>query len=65
MGDVAMKRNIPGFALSSLMSAYLSTESRINTFDKALALKQIAVAVQLIGELMRADLREIAVPQKS
>jgi hypothetical protein len=65
MGDVAMKRNIPGFALSSLMSAYLSTEARINTFDKDLALKQIAVAVQLTGELMRADLREIAVPQKN
>jgi len=63
MGDVAMKRHIPGFALSSLMSAYLSTEARINTFDKDLALRQIAVAVQLTGELMKADLREIAVPQ--
>ena len=63
MGDVALKRHLPGFALSSLMSAYLSTESRINTFDKDLALKQIAVAVQLTGELMRADLKEIAVPQ--
>lgn len=65
MGDVALKRNIPGFALSSLMSAYLSTEARINTFDKELALQQIAVAVQLTSELMRADLREIAVPQES
>jgi hypothetical protein len=63
MGDVAMKRHIPGFALSSLMSAYLSTEARINTFDRDLALRQIAVAVQLTGELMKAELLEIAVPQ--
>jgi len=63
MGDVALKRHLPGFALSSLMSAYLSTEARINTFNKDLALKQIAVAVQLTGELVKANLREIAVPQ--
>jgi hypothetical protein len=63
MGDVALKRHLPGFALSSLMSAYLSTEARMNTYDKDLALKQIAVAIQLTGNLMKADLQEIAVPQ--
>lgn len=64
MGDVAVKRNIPGYALSALMSAYWSAEARIDKFDKDLMWKQIAVAVQLIGELMRADLKEIAVPNK-
>jgi len=64
MGDVALKRHLPGFALSSLMSAYLSTEARMNTFDQDLAMRQIETAVQLTRELMEADLREIAVPQE-
>jgi len=64
MGDVAVKRNIPGYALSAFMSAYWSTEARIDKFDKDLMWKQIAVALQLTGELMRADLKEIAVPNK-
>jgi hypothetical protein len=63
MGDVALKRHLPGFALSSLMSAYLSTAARMDTFDENLALQQIAVAVQLTGNLMKADLQTIAVPR--
>jgi len=63
MGDVALKRHLPGFALSSLMSAYLSTAARMDTFDENLALQQTAVAVQLTGNLMKADLKKIAVPR--
>ena len=63
MGDVALKRHLPGFALSSLMSAYLSTAARMDTFDENLALQQTAVAVQLTGNLMKADLGKIAVPR--
>ena len=42
MGDVAVKRNIPGYAFSAFMSAYWSTEARIDKFDKDLIWKQIA-----------------------
>jgi hypothetical protein len=63
MGEVAVKRKIPGCAISANMSAYWSTEARIEAFDKDLCWKQIAVGVQLTGELMKADLKEIAVPQ--
>jgi hypothetical protein len=44
------------------MNAYWSTEARIDKFDKDLTWKQIAVATQLIAELMQADLKAIAVP---
>jgi hypothetical protein len=62
MGEVALKRRIPGYGISATMSAYWSTEARIDKFDKDLAWKQIALATQLTGELMKADLEEIAVP---
>jgi len=45
------------------MSAYLSTAARMDTFDENLALQQTAVAVQLTGNLMKADLGKIAVPR--
>lgn len=62
MGAVALKRHIPGYGISANANAYWSTEARIDKFDKDLAWKQIAVAAQLISELMQADLKEIAVP---
>jgi hypothetical protein len=64
MGTVALKKHIPGFAITASATAYWSTEARIDKFDKDLTWKQIAVVTQLTGELMKADLTEIAVPQK-
>jgi hypothetical protein len=61
MGSVALERDIPGYGFSTDMSAHWSTEARIGKFDKDLAWKQIAVATQLTGELMRRDLKEIAI----
>jgi hypothetical protein len=64
MGEIAIKRNIPGFGISGYMSAYWSTAARIDKFDRDLAWKQLAVVVQLTGNLMEADLKDIAVPKK-
>ena len=61
MGSVALERDIPGYGFSTDMGAHWSTEARIDKFDKNLALEQIAVATQLTGELMKADLKDIAV----
>jgi len=61
MGSVALERDIPGYGFSSDMGAHWSTEARIDKFDKELAWKQIAVATQLTGELMKADLKQIAI----
>ena len=61
MGSVALERDIPGYGFSSDMGAHWSTEARIDKFDKKLAWKQIAVAIQLTGALMKADLKKIAV----
>jgi hypothetical protein len=62
MGTVALKKHFPGYAITAGATAYWSTEARIDKFDKDLAWKQIAVVTQLTGELMKADLKEIAVP---
>jgi len=61
MGSVALERDIPGYGFSTDMGAHWSTEARIDTFDEELAWKQIAVATQLTGILIKADLEEIAV----
>ena len=61
MGSVALERDIPGYGFSTDMGAHWSTEARIDKFDKNLALEQIAVATQLTSELMKADLKDIAV----
>jgi hypothetical protein len=61
MGAIALERDIPGYGFSTDMSAHWSLEARIDKFDKDLAWKQIAVATQLTGELMKTDLREIAI----
>ncbi len=60
MGDFAMKRNIPGYAISATMSAYWSLDSRIDKFDKELMYRQTAVAVQLTSALMNSKLENIA-----
>ena len=64
MGSVALEREIPGFGFSTDMGAHWSIDARIDKFDKELALKQIAVAAQLTGTLMKADLKEIAVKKE-
>jgi hypothetical protein len=61
MGAVALERDIPGYGFSTDMGAHWSIDARIDKFDKDLALKQIAVATQLTGTLMKSDLKEIAV----
>ena len=61
MGAVALERDIPGYGFSTDMSAHWSIDAHIDKFDKNLARKQIAVAAQLTGELMQADLKDIAV----
>ena len=62
MSDVAVKKNYPGYGMSSNMSAYWSTHARINTFDKDLFIKQAAVGAHLTGVLMTAELDQIALP---
>jgi hypothetical protein len=61
MGAVALERDIPGYGFSADMSAHWSIDARIDKFDKTLAWKQITVATQLIGELMQADLKKLAI----
>ena len=63
LSDVALERQIPGYGISSTMTAYYSTRARIKSFDKDLCFKQIAAVAQLTGVLMSADLQEIAVPR--
>ena len=61
MGAIALERDIPGYGFSTDMSGHWSLDARIDKFDKTLAWKQIAVATQLTGVLMQADLKEIAI----
>jgi hypothetical protein len=61
MGAIALERDIPGYGFSTDMSAHWSIDAHIDKFDKNLAWKQIAVATQLTGELIQADLKEIAI----
>ena len=62
MSDVAVKKNYPGYGMTSNMSAYWSTRAGIQTFDQDLFLKQVAVAAQLTGVLMTASIDQIALP---
>ena len=61
MGSIALERDIPGYGFSTDMSAHWSFEARIDKFDKELAWKQIAVATRLTDELMKADLKKLAI----
>jgi hypothetical protein len=65
LGDVAVKRRIPGFGTSTDMSAYWATTPGIESFDRELCRRQIAVLVRLTRELMQAELAEVALaPEK-
>jgi hypothetical protein len=59
-GDVAIKRKIPGFAISTDMTAYWSTVPGIESFDADLCRRQIAVLIRLTDGLLNATLPEIA-----
>jgi hypothetical protein len=65
LGDIALKRNIPGFGTSTDMSAYWSTAPGIESFDSELARRQVAMLAWLTAGLMTAELDDIAVPAKS
>jgi len=51
---------IPAFAMMGFMGAYWATSSDIERFDASLFRRQVATVVQLTGELMTADLSEVA-----
>lgn len=59
MAKTARDIGVPAFATMGYMGAYWATSSRIDRFDAALFRQQVATFVQLTGELMTADLREI------
>lgn len=61
LGDVALKRKIPGFAISTDMTAYWSTAPGIESFDAGLCRRQIAVLIRLTDGLLNAGLSAIAV----
>lgn len=60
LGDVAIRRRIPGYGTSTDMSAYWSTGPGIDSFDSDLCRRQVAVVTRLTGFLMGADLADIA-----
>jgi hypothetical protein len=64
MSDVAVKRNYPGYGVSTNMSAYWSTRAGIDTFDKDLFRQQVGVAAQLTGVLMTLSKADLAIPPK-
>jgi hypothetical protein len=61
LGEVAVKRGIPGYGTSTEMSAYWSTAPGIESFDSALAHRQIGVLTRLTAFLMQAEAGEITV----
>lgn len=63
LGDVALKRHIPGFGTSTDMGAYWSTAPGIESFDAELCFRQTAVLVRLTDLLMSSELADIAVPR--
>ncbi len=65
LGDVALKRRIPGYGTSTDMTAYWSTAPGLESFDAELARRQIAVLTRLTDALMQADLDDIAVPDRA
>ena len=51
LGDVAIKRDLPGFATLSAMSGYWSTTAGIESFDAGLAARQLDLLIMLIDGL--------------
>ncbi len=64
MSDIAVKRNYPGYGMSTLMSAYWSTHARLDSFDARQFRKQLGVAAHLTAVLMQADLEDMAIEAK-
>ncbi|MGI9308444.1 MAG: hypothetical protein ACR2P6_04210 [Gammaproteobacteria bacterium] len=64
MSDVSVKKNYPGYGISTNMSAYWSTRAGIDTFDKNLFIKQVGLAAHLTGTLMTLTVDELAIPKK-
>jgi hypothetical protein len=62
MSDVAVKKNYPGYGISTNMSAYWSTRAGIATFDRDLFIKQVGLAAHLTGVLMTLSVDELALP---
>ena len=62
LGDVAIKHNTPGYAISSGMSGYWTTTPGIESFDAEHCRRQIGVLISLTQALMDADLESIEVP---
>jgi hypothetical protein len=62
MSDVAVKRNYPGYGISTNMSAYWSTRAGIQTFDRELFIKQVGLASHLTGVLMTISVDDMALP---
>jgi hypothetical protein len=60
LGDVAVKRHIAGYAISTDMSAYWSTTPGIESFDRDLCWRQLATLARLTTVLLTADLPTIA-----
>lgn len=63
MAKFASEIGVPAFAIMGFMGAYWSTSSDIERFDASLFRRQVATFVQLTGELMTADLAELATNQ--
>jgi hypothetical protein len=64
MSDVSVKKNYPGYGISTNMSAYWSTRAGIQTFDSELFVKQIGLAAHLTGVLMSISVDDMALPLK-
>jgi hypothetical protein len=59
LGRLANVLGKPGFSTMGTMGAYWSTSSRLERFDANLFCRQVATVVQLTGELMLADMKEL------
>jgi hypothetical protein len=62
MSDVAVKKNYPGYGISTNMSAYWSTRAGIKTFDKNLFIKQVGLAAHMTGVLMTLPVEDLSLP---
>ena len=60
LGGIARRRGLPGYATMGSMAAYWTTSARIHHFNAEHFVDQVATMAQLTGELMKADLGEIA-----
>jgi hypothetical protein len=59
MGEIAVERGLPGYAISSGMSGYWSECPGLESFDVNLFWRQIAMVAELIGFLMETPLEQM------